>query len=55
MTKIAPDLLALQRLYHWEKTAPTRVALTQPMGNGAVQEFTWAQVGDQVRRMATHL
>src|SRR5690606_31963331 len=52
---IAPDLLALQRLYHWEKTAPTRVALTQPMGNGAVQDFTWAQVADQVRRMAAHL
>jgi long-chain acyl-CoA synthetase len=55
MSKIAPDLLALQRLYHWEKTAPTRVALTQPMGNGAVQDFTWGQVADQARRMAAHL
>ncbi|MGV3726385.1 AMP-binding protein [Hydrogenophaga sp.] len=55
MTQVAPELLALQRLYHWEKTAPNRVALTQPMGNGAVQDFTWAQIGDQVRRMATHL
>ena len=55
MSKIAPDLLALQRLYHWEKTAPNRVALTQPMGGGVVQDFTWAQVADQVRRMATHL
>jgi long-chain acyl-CoA synthetase len=55
MTQVAPELLALQRLYHWEKTAPNRVALTQPMGDGAVQDFTWAQIGDQVRRMATHL
>jgi long-chain acyl-CoA synthetase len=55
MSLIAPDYLALQRLYHWEKTAPTRVALTQPMGQGAVQDLTWAQVGDQVRRMAAHL
>ncbi|MDP3836046.1 MAG: AMP-binding protein, partial [Hydrogenophaga sp.] len=55
MTQVAPELLALQRLYHWEKTAPNRVALTQPMGGGAVQDFTWAQIGDQVRRMATHL
>ncbi|MCB4364176.1 AMP-binding protein [Hydrogenophaga taeniospiralis] len=55
MPKIAPDLLALQRLYHWEKTTPNRVALTQPMGAGAVQDFTWSQIGDQVRRMAAHL
>jgi long-chain acyl-CoA synthetase len=55
MTQVAPELLALQRLYHWEKSAPNRVALTQPMGAGAVQDFTWAQIGDQVRRMATYL
>ena len=55
MNKISPDMLALQRLYHWEKTTPDRIALTQPMGGGAVQDFTWAQVGEQVRRMATHL
>ncbi|MBX3608548.1 MAG: AMP-binding protein [Hydrogenophaga sp.] len=53
--KIADDLLALQRLYHWERSAPSRIALTQPMGGGAVQDFTWVQVGDQVRRMAAHL
>jgi len=50
MSQIAPELLALQRLYHWEKTAPNRVALTQPMGGGAVQDFTWGQIGEQVRR-----
>ena len=55
MTQVAPELLALQRLYHWEKTDPKRVALTQPMGAGAVQDFTWAEVADQVRRMAAHL
>ncbi|WP_288252017.1 AMP-binding protein [uncultured Hydrogenophaga sp.] len=53
--KIADDLLALQRLYDWEKKAPTRVALTQPMGGGVVHDFTWAQVADQTRRMAAHL
>jgi len=31
------------------------VALTQPMGGGVVQDFTWAQVADEVRRMAAHL
>ncbi|MGE0098712.1 MAG: AMP-binding protein [Hydrogenophaga sp.] len=55
MSQVAPELLALQRLYHWEKTAPNRVALTQPMGGGVVQDFTWGQIGEQVRRMATHL
>jgi long-chain acyl-CoA synthetase len=53
--KIADDLLALQRLYHWEKSAPGRVSMTQPMGGGVVQDLTWAQVADQVRRMAAHL
>jgi long-chain acyl-CoA synthetase len=47
--------LALQRLYHWEKTAPDRVVFTQPMGGTEVQDFTWAQVMDQARRMAAHL
>jgi len=55
MPTIAADSLALQRFYHWERQAPTRVALTQPMGGAQVQEFTWAQVSDQVRRMASHL
>ena len=55
MSSVAPETLALQRLYHWEKAAPDRIALTQPMGPGAVQDFTWGQVADQVRRMAAHL
>jgi len=55
MSTIAPDLLALQRLYHWEKTAPDRVALVQPMGGGTVREFTWGEVADQTRRMAAYL
>ena len=55
MSPVAPDTLALQRLYHWEAAAPNQIALTQPMGPGAVQDFTWGQVADQVRRMAAHL
>ena len=54
-TEIDPSKLALQRLYHWEQTAPSRVVLTQPMGAGAVSTFTWAQVLDGARRMAAHL
>lgn len=56
MTNIVADsALALQRLYHWERTAPTEVALTQPTGDGAVRDYTWAEVLDQSRRMAAHL
>ena len=29
---VPADALALQRLYHWERTAPDRVVLTQPVG-----------------------
>ena len=54
-TDIASDLLALQRLYHWERTAPERVVLTQPMGGGALRDFTWRELMDQTRRMAAHL
>jgi len=52
---VTPDTLALQRLYHWEKTSPDRVALTQPLGGGPVRDYTWREVVDQSRRMAAHL
>jgi long-chain acyl-CoA synthetase len=47
--------LALQRLYHWERNQPNRVALTQPVGGGQVRDFSWAQMVEQSRRMATYL
>ncbi|OYV00558.1 MAG: AMP-binding acetyl-CoA synthetase [Burkholderiales bacterium PBB5] len=52
---VDPAKLALQRRYHWEQTAPARVILTQPMGQGVVQDFTWAQTLDQARRAAAWL
>ena len=52
---VAADTLALERLYHWERTAPDRVVLTQPMGGGIVKDFTWREVLDQTRRMAAYL
>ena len=52
---LSPDFLPLQRLYHWERTAPTRVAFTQPVGNGEVVDYTWGQVMDQARRVAAYL
>ncbi|HEV8312375.1 MAG TPA: AMP-binding protein [Burkholderiaceae bacterium] len=56
---VAAETLALQRLYHWEATAPDRVILTQPSRDGhgtlVVRDYTWRQVMDEVRRMAAHL
>ena len=54
-SNVSDDALALQRLYHWEKSAPDRVAMTQPTGGGAVRDYTWREVLDQTRRMAAHL
>lgn len=47
--------LTLHRAYHWEKTRPNDIWLTQPMGGGVVKELTWAQALGEVRRMAAHL
>lgn len=44
-----------ERFYHWERTAPTKVYLRQPQGPGEYRDYTWAEVGDQVRRMAAAL
>ena len=55
MSTMAPEMLALQRLYHWEKTSSSRVAFTQPMGGGVARDTTWGEVADQVRRMAHYL
>ncbi len=52
---VSADALALQRLYHWEKTAASRIAFTQPTGGGAARDYTWGEVMGEVRRMATHL
>ncbi len=51
----AADTLALQRLYHWEKTAPERIAFTQPQGGGVLRDYTWREALDLARRMAAHL
>jgi long-chain acyl-CoA synthetase len=45
----------LLRFLAWEKKQPQTVYLTQPYPDGRVVDYTWAQVGDQARRMAAHL
>ena len=54
-TSITAETLALQRLYHWEKTSPDKIVFTQPMGGGVVKDWSWKQAADETRRMAAHL
>lgn len=47
--------LILDCIYDHEAAHPERVFLTQPVGAGKVVDYTWGQVADQARRMASHL
>lgn len=44
----------LEHFYHWEKTKPDAVYLRQPFGD-SFRDYTWAEVGQQARRMAAYL
>jgi long-subunit acyl-CoA synthetase (AMP-forming) len=39
----------------WERVQPNAIYLTQPHPDGRVLDYSWAQVGDEARRMAAHL
>jgi long-subunit acyl-CoA synthetase (AMP-forming) len=45
----------LEGAFHWERTTPSKIWLTQPMGGGVVKDFTWRAALDEARRMAAHL
>ncbi len=49
------DKLLLQAAYEWERNAPERIYMTQPIGDGEVIEYSWGETLDQARRMAAHL
>jgi long-chain acyl-CoA synthetase len=55
MKLVAEQDLQLQRLWHWERTRPGELYLTQPLGGGATRPFTWGETVDQARRMAAYL
>ncbi len=40
---------------HWERSIPEAVYLTQPYPGGRVVNYTWREVADQARRMASYL
>jgi long-chain acyl-CoA synthetase len=50
-----PPKLMLDFVYDHEKNHANKIFLTQPIGNGQVVDYTWAQTMDQARRMATYL
>ncbi len=54
MTELRDDELLLQRFYDHCTRRPTAVYLTQPTGSG-VLDYTFAEVLDQAKRMATHI
>ena len=45
----------LHRLLHWERTMPDTVYLTQPLPDGSTVDYTWRQVADEARRIASYL
>ncbi len=48
-----PGDFQLPSLYRWEKERADKIFLTQPLGGGALQDITWAQAGQEARRIAT--
>ncbi|HOM15364.1 MAG TPA: AMP-binding protein [Rubrivivax sp.] len=50
----APRTL-LDHVFDHEARQPERIVLTQPLGQGRVVDYRWADVLDQARRMAAHL
>ncbi len=47
----------LESVYHWEKNAPDRIFLTQPMGgaDARLKHWTWKDAADEARRVAAYL
>lgn len=39
----------------WEREKPQAIYLTQPYPDGQVRDYSWAEVGQQARRMAAYL
>ena len=52
---MANEKLILDYVYAHESERPDHVYLTQPVGDGRVVDYTWAQVMHQARSMAAYL
>ncbi len=52
---VRPDQLPLQCFFRWERDQADQIFMTQPVGQGQVQDISWAQAANEVRRMAAWL
>lgn len=52
---VSPQDMPLQSLFRWERERANQIYLTQPRGGGVVEDITWSQAADQVRRTASWL
>src|SRR6185369_13316297 len=52
---MADDKLILDYVLDHHAAQPQKVFLTQPVGGGRVIDYTWDNMVDQARRMASHL
>lgn len=50
-----PSKLILQNAHRHVKERPDKIYLTQPMGGGKIDNFSWARAMDEAKRMAAHL
>jgi long-chain acyl-CoA synthetase len=55
MLKLDSSHSPLERAYRWEHERADALYMTQPLGGGAVDTFSWARTLDESRRMAAHL
>lgn len=55
MSTTVPFPTPLDALEHWEGKTPASVYLTQPLPDGNVIDYTWAQVADEARRGAAYI
>jgi long-chain acyl-CoA synthetase len=52
---ISQHELPLARMQHWERARANEIFMSQPMGNGQVRDYTWAEAMDEARRVASWL
>jgi long-chain acyl-CoA synthetase len=52
---MASSKLMLDYIYEYESKRANEIYLTQPIGGGKVVDFTWGQMMDQSRKMASYL
>jgi len=55
MRSITDEDLPLARFARWEHERGGEIFLTQPYGGGKVREWTWAEAGEEARRIGAYL